>query len=151
MTQVSKYLLQEDVKNRMFEVFWKTIADLKNSSDVELFFKELLTPTEQTMLAKRLAISILLTKKYSYEVIMDILKVSPATIGEISLWLKKEGKAFGKAVEKILTQEKQEEFWDNLEQYLTTLIPPSKGTDWKRVRSEQWHKLRQRRQKRTSL
>ena len=129
----------------------ESIADLKTPSEVESFFKELLTPTEQIMLAKRLAISILLTKKYSYEEITDILKVSPATIGTIALWLKKEGKAFGKTIRKILMQEKQDEFWDNLEQFLTTLIPPSKGTDWKRVRSEQWHNLRIRRQKRASI
>ncbi len=151
MTKVSKYLLKEEVKKRMFEVFWKTIADLNNQAEVESFFKELLTPTEQTMLAKRLSISILLTKKYSYEVIKDILKVSPTTIGTISLWLKKEGIAFGKAIQKIINREKQEVFWDNLEQYFSSLIPPAKGIIWKRVRREQWQNLRLRRQKRTAI
>ena len=151
MTKVSKYLLKEEVKNRMYEVFWKTIADLNTPSQVESFFKELLTPTEQVMLAKRLAIAILLTKKYSYESVVDILKVSPSTIGEISLWLKKEGKAFRVAITKILKQEKQDEFWDNLEQFLSALIPPSKGTNWKQVRCEQWKRLRERRWKRSLL
>lgn len=151
MTKISRYPVRKEVGERMFEVFWKTIADLKTPSAVEEFFKELLTPTERIMLAKRLAIAILLMKKYSYEVIIDILKVSPATIGAISLWLKKEGKAFGKVTEKILSQEKQGEFWDNLEQFLSTLIPPGKGIDWSRARREQWEKLRERRRKRTIL
>lgn len=84
MPQVSKYLLEKQVKNRVFEVFWKTIAGLNTTPQVKEFFDELLTPTEKIMLAKRLAISILLYKKYSYEDIVDILKVSPSTIGNIA-------------------------------------------------------------------
>ena len=151
MPKVSKYLVKEEVKKRMFEVFWKTIADLKTPSDVEEFFQELLTPTERIMLAKRLAISILIIKKYTYENIVDILKVSPVTIGNIARWLKTEGKAFQKAISKILKQEKQEEFWDSLEQFLSDLIPPTKGTDWKRVRSEQFERLRSRRNRRALI
>ncbi len=130
MTKVSKYLMAKEVQSRMFEVFWKTIADLQTSSAVEEFFNELLSPTEKIMLAKRLAISILLIKKYSYEEIIDILKVSPSTIGIIARWLKSEGKAFQKAIAKLLAQEKQGEFWDNLEQFLSEIIPPGKGVNW---------------------
>lgn len=151
MTKVSKYLLKKDVEKRMFEVFYRTIADLSNPLQVEDFFKELLTPSEQVMLAKRLAISILLSKKYTYEDIIDILKVSPVTIGIIARWLKKEGRAFQKAIDKILKVEKQEEFWDNLEQFLSDLIPPGKGIDWREVRREQYEKLRERRHRRTLL
>ena len=56
MTKVSKYLMSEAVKDRMFEVFWKSIADLQGPESVKEFFTELLTPTEQVMLAKRLAV-----------------------------------------------------------------------------------------------
>lgn len=151
MTKISKYLIKADVEKRMFEVFWKTIADLRNPDAVEDFFKELLFPSEQVMLAKRLAVSILLSKKYTYANIIDILKVSPVTIGIISRWLKKEGKAFQKAIDKILQQEKQEEFWDNLEQFLSELVPPGKGTSWKEVRKEQYRNLRELRHHRSLL
>ena len=151
MTKDSKYLLKDEVEKRMFEVFSRTIADLNNPLQVEDFFKELLTPSEQIMLAKRLAISILLIKKYTYEDIVDILKVSPVSIGIIARWLVNEGKAFQKAIGRILKQEKQEEFWDNLEQFLSDLIPPNKGTDWKRVRAEQYQKLREHRHRRSLL
>ena len=151
MTKISKYLVNKEVEKRMFEVFWQTIADLKDPMSVEAFFQELLTPTEKVMLAKRLAISILLTKKYSYEQIVDVLKVSQATIGSIARWLKTEGVAFQKAINIILKKEKQEEFWDNLEQFLSELIPPSRGTDWREARREQYEKLRQRRYHRSHL
>lgn len=151
MTKVSKYLIKGEVEKRMFEVFWKSIADLKSPADVEEFFKELLFPTERVMLAKRLAVSLLLTKKYTYAEIIDILKVSPVTIGIVARWLKKEGRAFQKAINKILKQEKQEEFWDNLEQFLSSLIPPTKGTDWTEIRKQQYQNLRERRHRRSLL
>ena len=151
MTKVSKYLVRSEVKERMFDVFWRTIADLHTTSEVEAFFRELLTPTEQTMLAKRLAISILLMKKYSYEEIIDILKVSPVTIGNIARWLKTEGKAFQKAIARILRKEKQEEFWDNLEEFLSDIIPPSRGSNWKMARKEQFQRLKTRRFRRSTL
>src|SRR3989338_5971653 len=102
MTKISKYSVKVEVETRMYEVLWKTIAGLKTEGETEEFFKELLSPTEQLMLAKRLAISILLIKKYTYEEIVDILKASPVTIGHIARWLKTEGKAFQKAINKIL-------------------------------------------------
>lgn len=151
MTKVSKYIVNDQVQRRMFEVFWKTISDLKTPIDVEKFFQELLTPTEKIMLAKRLAISILLIKNYTYEQIVDILKVSPVTIGNIARWLKTEGQAFQTAIDKILKQEKQDEFWDGLEQFLSDLIPPGSGTNWKTVRTDQWQKRRERRYKRSIL
>lgn len=151
MTKVSKYLLSKEVEKRMFEVFWKSIADLSNPAEVEAFFKELLSPVEQIMLAKRLSISILLSKKYSYEEIIDILKVSPVTIGIVSRWFKTGGKAFQRSIDKLLIQEKQEEFWDNLEQFFSDIIPPGKGIDWQRVRSEQYTKFKDRRNRRSIL
>lgn len=151
MTKVSKYLIKAEVEKRMFEVFWKSIADLKSPVEVEEFFNELLFPTERVMLAKRLAISLLLTKKYTYTDIIDILKASPVTIGIVARWLKKEGRAFQKAINRILQQEKQEEFWDNLERFVSELIPPAKGTNWKEVRGQQYQKLRDRRHRRSLL
>lgn len=151
MTKVSKYPLKNEVSERMYDVFWKIISDLKTPQEVKEFFKELLTPTEQIMLAKRLAISILLLKNYSYEEIIDLLKVSPVTIGSIARWLRVEGKAFQKAIEKIKKEEKQEEFWNNLEQFISDILPPAKGTDWRRVRSEQFKRLKDRRSRRSIL
>ena len=149
MTKVSKYLIKNEVQSRMFEVFYQTIADLKTPIGVKSFFQELLTPTEQIMLAKRLAISILLYKKYSYKEIVDVLKVSPVTIGIIARWLKKEGKAFQKSIANILHKEKQEEFWDNLEQFFSEIISPPRGTDWKFEKKIFWKKLQERRYKRS--
>ena len=151
MPQISQFPLAKEVEERMFEVFWKTLADLKKPSQAKKFFADLLTPTEKVMLAKRLGIAILLLKGYDYRSIVHVLKVSPVTIGRVKFWLTTAGEGYKRAIEKILKEEKQQEFWDNLEEKLTELFPPRYGTNWKGRRKEQFERLKLRRRKRSIL
>lgn len=66
MTQVSKYPVHRDVEKRMFEIFKTTISNLKHSEEIEDFLEDFLSPVEKIMLAKRLAIAVLLAKNYTY-------------------------------------------------------------------------------------
>lgn len=151
MTQVSKYPLSKLVEEQMFELIWQTVADLKTKENAQKFLYDLLTPTERIMLAKRLAIALLLTKSESYVTIKRTLKVSTSTIVLISNWLKTEGEGFRMAIEKILAQQAWDDFWGNLEEKLVKVIPPPKGSDWKRIRREEHFKRVLRRQKRSAI
>ncbi len=127
MSQVSKYPVSKEVSDRMFEVFRMTISSLNRKEDIEDFFDEFLSPIEKIMLAKRLSIAILLSKNYSYPQISEILRVTPQTIASVSLALKYKGKGYQKAVEKILSDEKMNAFWEKVEDFLGGL-PPTKGS-----------------------
>lgn len=151
MPQVSKYPVSKEVQERMFEIFWETIAGLENAQKASEFFHDLLTPTEKIMLAKRLAIALLLIKGYDYRSIVNTLKVSPTTIGNVRLWLQTAGSGYRKAVEKIIKSEKQEEFFEKIEEVISKFIPPPPGTDWAKARREEHTNRRARRQKRTAL
>lgn len=151
MAQVSKYPLPKEVEERMFDVFWQTIANLTTKQSVKKFLYDLLSPTEKTMLAKRLGIAILLLKGYDYRSISEILKVSTATIMLINNWLKTEGDGYKTAIKKILKKEKQEEFWDNLEEKLMEIFPPRYGTQWKGKRKDYYERLKLRRRSRSIL
>ena len=48
------------VEERMFEVFEKTFLGLKSAESARLLLGDLLTRTEKIMIAKRLAIAVLL-------------------------------------------------------------------------------------------
>lgn len=136
MSQVSKYPIHKDVEKRIFEVFKNTISYLHSSEDIEDFLEDFLSPIEKIMLAKRISIAILLTKGYSYPSIGKILRVTPSTIANVSLSLKYSGRGYKKIVEKILSDEKRDEFWQKIEDMLTETLPPKKGTDWSKWRSE---------------
>ena len=135
MSQISRYPIHKSVEKRMFEVFESTIANLNNNQDIEDFLHDFLSPIEKIMLAKRLAIAVLLAKGYSYPSISGILRVTPGTIANVSLSLKYAGKGYKKMVEKILSDEKRDNFWQKIEDVLAK-IPHAKGSDWKYQRIE---------------
>jgi len=110
MSQVSKYPISRDVYETISEALSKTIINLRTKSQVIQFFEEFLSPTERIMLAKRLAIGLLLAKEYSYREIRKILRVSTTTIGDAAL-LYKYGNSYREVILKLLKDEKMEEFW----------------------------------------
>lgn len=145
MTQVSRYPIHKDVEKRMFEIFKASISHLRSSEDIEDFLEDFLSPVEKIMLAKRLSIAVLLAKGYTYPSISRILRVTPSTISTVSISLKYSGKGYKKLVNKILHDEKIDDFWQRMEDILAK-IPPSKGSDWKYYRRE-YFKRRRKKQK----
>jgi len=133
MSQVSKYPIHKDVERRMFEVLRETISSLNNAEEIEVFLSDFLSPSEKIMLAKRLSIAVLLHKGYGS--IMEVLRVTPPTIANVSLLLKYSGKGYKRAVEKIAAEEKMNAFFEKIEDILAK-IPHAKGSDWSYQRSE---------------
>lgn len=124
MSQVSRRKMNESVEQKVFSLFSEVLVSLSKREEVESFLTDLLSPTERTMLAKRLTVALLLARGYSYEEICDILKVSRDTIGKISLWSKRGGQGFDIAISKITTKEKRQEFLLDLEKLVAKLIAP---------------------------
>ena len=135
MTQVSRLPIHKKVEERMFEIFERTISQLKNSEDIKDFLKDFLSPVEKIMLAKRLSIAVLLGKSYRYETIKSVLRVTNSTIASVSLSLKYSGKGYKNMVSRILKEEKLDEFWQKMEDMLAK-IPNAKGSDWVYQRRE---------------
>lgn len=110
----------------MFELFLKTIVDIRTSDDARNFIEDLLSPTERVMLIKRLAIAVLLVKGYTYDDIDDTLKVSRSTIMNVSIWLKHGKNGYRKAANQIMEAQKKEEFIDKVEEILLQLSGPKR-------------------------
>lgn len=126
MTKVSRRFLNKELENHIFELFLKTIIDIKTVDDARAFIEDLLSPTERIMLIKRLAIAVLLTKGYTYDDIDDTLKVSRSTIMNVSIWLKHGRSGYRNAVNKIVQTQKRQEFIDKIEEILLQLSPPKR-------------------------
>lgn len=124
MSKISRRLLDKELENTIFEVFLKTIVDIKTSEEAKNFIEDILFPAERIMIIKRLAIAVLLTKGKTYEYIDHTLKVSRATIMTVSLWLKHGKGGYAKVVDKILKTQKKEASIDNIEEILIKLSSP---------------------------
>lgn len=138
MSQVSKYPISGDVWDRIFEIFLKSLVEIKNREDADEFISDLLTPTEKIMLSKRLAIAFLLEKNYDYRTIQKIIRVSAPTISSVNILLKYGGKGYKKLVAKIIKDEKLMAFLENA--VSKTLSMPAKagkgGGVWKYLRQQ---------------
>lgn len=126
MSKVSRRVLDKELEDRIFEVFLKTVVDIKTPTEAKNFIDDLLSPTEKIMLMKRLAIAVLLTKGKTYEYIDHTLKVSRATIMTVSLWLKHGKGGYRKVVDNILKTQSRERLIDNIEEILIRLSPPKR-------------------------
>jgi len=121
MSQVSKRSVAKDIEKRMQEVLWESFSSLRRSKDAKLFLSDLLTPTEKIVLAKRLAIAVLLSKGYDNEAIMGILKVSSATVAKIKLSLGSKG--YQMVLEKLLRKEAWREFLEGIDKVWYKMYP----------------------------
>ena len=76
--------------------------------------QDILTPVEQIMIAKRIAIIYLLTKHVEQVVIADNIKVSRATVGKFNLLFYKKKTRLIKIIESFLNNEKIGHFFEDL-------------------------------------
>lgn len=138
MAQVSKYPISNIVADRIFEVFIKTLINIKNKREADDFAYDLFSPTEKIMLSKRIAIAFLLLKGYQYREISKILRVSLTTIGAVSLSIKHGRGGYRRILDKIVREENLEEFFGKTIEKLLSLPASSKkgGGEWRYLRDE---------------
>lgn len=143
MTQVSRNLLTKKVAERIFEILIEVVASLNKPVEIQYFLEDLLSSTEKVMLGKRLAIAYLLLKEYDQRSICNILKVSLTTVSRVNHNIQTKGKGYKGVLKKVFAKEKLNEILDKLDTFFVELIPPSKGTDWRRARQEYYAEKRQ--------
>lgn len=122
MPKVSRRVMNKQIEEKVLTLFSEVLGKLTRKEEIETFLSDFLSPTEYMMLAKRLAIVLLLSRGYNYEEIGNLLKVSSETVGRISLSAKRHGQGLKLAIDKILGEEKKKEFIMGLEKLLAKMI-----------------------------
>ena len=123
MGRISRRRIEPEIEERVFEIFWDYLANLKATSDVHEFLTSLLSHTEQVMLAKRLAIAVLLGRGYTYESIDQTLKVSKATVATVHKQILVGASGYQKAVTLISKKEQGEQSVNRFEEIILKLMP----------------------------
>lgn len=72
---MSKRPMKPWIEKQLYELFWDSMAKFKNVKETEEFYLGLLTYTEKVVLAKRLAIAMLLLRGLGYYEVKELLKV----------------------------------------------------------------------------
>ena len=137
MTQVSRIPLRKEVEKRVYEVLMTSIAQAKTPDTVRRLVDDLLSPSERLMLAKRLAIALLLLNKYDQRVISRWLRVSLGTVSKVSLTLQTGKGGYQAVIGSILRKEAFRDFLQKIDDALANLLPPA-GRNWSHWRRTRW-------------
>ena len=114
MTQISKIPLDKKTEIKILQNLELILAKLGKREEMGDFLFSLLTRTEKLMLAKRLAIVILLKEGISQTTISSVLKVTRATVSRIQLIDEARGSGFTAAFKKHLHEENTKEIRESL-------------------------------------
>ena len=127
MAQISKYRLSEKAEAEIKSLFTEIVSLLSRPEDIIFFLDDFLTPTERIVLSKRITVALLLKKGCSYEMIMRTLKVSAPTVADVSLKLKYSGKGYHRVLDKILSQQKINKVFDQIENLALNALTVGRG------------------------
>src|SRR3989344_584455 len=105
MPHVSRYKLTPSTEQELIKTLELVLTKISKEEDLSDFLLALLTPTERIMLAKRLAIIILLKEGLTESSIASALHVTRITVSRLQFFQEARGKGYDIALE-ILKKEK---------------------------------------------
>src|SRR3989344_7421758 len=101
MPHVSKRKLKEKVESELNKSFQTVIARISNMQEMNSFLTSLLSNTEKLMLAKRLAVVVLLDENIPESTIANILNVTRETVARQRYRLELKGEGYKIAIKKL--------------------------------------------------
>lgn len=99
--------LPKQKRIQMIGEFYDVINSLKNRSEVRLFFKSLLTPEEIATFMRRIEIAVLLSAKYNYEDIAEILGVGNDKISNVQRALQQDDNGYKIIIKRLIENRKK--------------------------------------------
>jgi|SRR3990167_5881950 len=114
--RVSKRKINSTLETRLVKTLVQAICDFKDKEETEIFLKDFFTEIELATFSKRLAIAYWLRNKRSYENIVENLKVSSATVGQVKEILDKKGIKL--ALKKIEAEEWADKWSGRIRKYV---------------------------------
>ncbi|MCX6705259.1 MAG: Trp family transcriptional regulator [Candidatus Woesebacteria bacterium] len=108
MTQVSKRKLDSKIEKELLDSLSYIIKELKTKEDVDKFLSSSLTKTERLMIAKRVLTAFLLQNNIEDQRISVTLKLTPATITRLKMWIKLNKDGFDLVFKKLAKKDKED-------------------------------------------
>jgi Trp operon repressor len=106
MPPVSRRIVSPKITKNIYDLLVRSFSKAHGKNEVLPFVSDLLTPTEQTMISKRLAIAFLLLRKdFDYREIAKTLKVSTATVARVNMVLNTRGAGYRNILGKVIKDE----------------------------------------------
>ena len=105
MPRVSRKVLHPTVKAKIQELLLDCISRCRDQKTSAGFIDDLLTDTEKVMIAKRIAVALMILKGYPSLDIEETLKVSGQTVWMMRAWLSAKGKGYREMLEEVIERD----------------------------------------------
>lgn len=109
MPHVSRIKLDKKTEKELEDSLELSLAKFTKKEEMHEFISSLLSSTEKQMLAKRLAIVILLREGVQQKSIANTLNVTEATVSRMALYLEVKGKGYDMALQKLKNEKYMQE------------------------------------------
>ena len=145
MAQVSRRYIKPKVGEKIQNLLIDCIQRCNDQKTTVSFIESLLTDTEKTMLAKRIAIALMILKGVDYEKIDNTLMVSKATIWRVKIWLDAKGSGFRSLLNEVLKHdaEKDSEKEFRLDKAINDNPLWGGSGNWSARKKNQWKKVKE--------
>lgn len=110
MAQVSRNRLSKKAEKQLIDNLNLVLSTISKQEEMLMFLSAFLTDTEKLMLAKRLAIIVLLSEKLSDSEIARTLHVTRITVSKIRYFMEARGEGLGIALMKIAREKELQTF-----------------------------------------
>lgn len=127
MTQISRFKLKEETLEKLYSLMFEVLGK-KSKKEFLLIMNDLVSPAEKIMIAKRIAVIYLLTKKVDQQIISRTVKVSLSTVSKFSL-LTKLSNVIPNALAVLIAHEEIRLFIDEI--FVSMFPPGTINTNWK--------------------
>lgn len=131
MTHISRKKIKKEVANELADQFLTFLSLARTKQDARVLARELLSQTERVMLAKRLAVVILLVRGYSFMQIEEALGVTRQTT--VRLWRETKAGGYEKIIRyarKHTRHFKKESIMDTFIRIIHIGMSPRAGKRW---------------------
>lgn len=121
MPRVSRSKLHRERLEEITHHFSYLISSLNDSKEIENFLNGFFTSEEKVMLAKRLALLMMIKRGYSPSVIQSALNISYESVRSYANLLPSKNDLFQNTINRLIKREKAKEFWKKIDKMLKPL------------------------------
>jgi uncharacterized protein YerC len=101
MTHISKYKLSKKLESELMENLTIVLASIAKKDEMNYFLNALLTDTEKVMLAKRLALIIMINEGYNDSQIANTLHLTRITVAKTRYFFESRGEGYKVGLRKL--------------------------------------------------
>jgi Trp operon repressor len=143
MTNISKRPIDAKKLFKLYELFFEVVNNAGDKDEFMEIIKDILTPIEQIMIAKRIAIIYLLIKNVDQTTIVDYIKVSRSTVSRFKLLFYNKKTKLITIIESFLKNEKISHFFEDLFADIFTHVGyyPDQELKWQHEKRKEERKM----------